>query len=189
MRLFVAIDTPQHVKDSLTALHDPEIHGARWVKPHTMHLTLRFIGEVDADGLARYRQALARVQGTPFEMGVRGVGRFPPSAEKAPRVLWAGIDAPDALYTLQAAVSAALEGAGLGKEAHRDYHPHLTLARLKVRRPADKVEAFLQHHADFEIDPFPVTEFVLYESELTPQGAVYTHRARYPLRNPDKPVT
>lgn len=181
MRLFVAIDTPPHVKEALNALKDPAMNGARWVQPQTMHLTLRFIGETDADGLARYQKALEGVRGAPFEMGVQGVGRFPPSAKKAPRVLWTGVDAPDALYTLQAAVSAVLEGAGLGKDAHDGYHPHLTLARLKVRRPAREIDAFLKRHADFALEPFPVREFTLYESELTPGGAKYTHRAHYPL--------
>ncbi len=178
MRLFVAVDLPEAVKDQLAALRTP-VPTARWVGREQMHLTLFFIGEtgrVDA-----VKDALAGVQAGRFEMALAGVGRFPPAGRRPPRVLWAGVDAPPALHQLQAQVSAALVGAGF-RANERPFSPHITLARLKAERPLAEVNRFLEQQRDFQTAPFPVEQFTLFSSTLTPQGAQYAVQAVYRLR-------
>lgn len=179
MRLFVAIDLPDRVKDQLGKLQTASIAGARWVSREQMHLTLFFIGETEKN--VAVQEALARVQTVPFEMTLAGVGRFPAGNKKPPRVLWAGVKAPAALGQLHGAVTAALSGSGFQPE-DRPFSPHITLARLKAERPLREVDVFLQAQADFRTAPFLVDRFVLFSSTLTPQGARYTPQAVMALK-------
>jgi 2'-5' RNA ligase len=178
MRLFAAVDLPTAVKHQLDALRAP-VPGARWVGHEQMHLTLFFIGETGR--LPDIKAALDTVRAAPFDLLLTGVGRFPPGSRKPPRVLWAGIAPQPALLTLQAQVAAALTALGFPAE-DRAYSPHLTLARLKAERPLPEADRFLAAHAAFRAGPVRVESFVLYASDLTPQGARYTPQAVYPLR-------
>lgn len=180
MRLFVAIDMPLHIKDALSELETPQIPGAKWVNRDHMHLTLRFIGETDPDMCQIYQTSLESIKHPVFTLELSSVGRFPPSPQKAPRVLWAGVAKNPALEHLAGAISSTLERAGLGPPAH-PFNPHITLARLRTHLPAAEAKSFLKAHAHFALEPFPVTYFALYESQLTPQGPHYTRLARYPL--------
>jgi 2'-5' RNA ligase len=182
-RLFVAIDLPDPLKDRIAALKT-DIPTARWVKPQAMHLTLRFIGaEVPAEKVDPIREALAGIEAQAFDVTLGGVGRFPPSRKKAPRVLWVGIQAAPALLTLHDAVERALEPVGF-KPEKRPFNPHITLARLKTHKPTPQADAFLAEQADFVAGTFHVDRFILYQSELTPQGAIYTHLGVYRLQDP-----
>ncbi|MBI5136159.1 MAG: RNA 2',3'-cyclic phosphodiesterase [Nitrospirae bacterium] len=175
-RLFVAIDFPKTARERLSML----CHGlpdARWIDPAQMHLTVRFIGEVEGSVMLDVREALATVVMTPFELMLMGVGHFPPRGK--PTTLWTGADGGDALHTLFARVSRALEGAGIAPEG-RKYMPHVTLARLSGTPPT-RVAGYMQHHAAFTVPPFPVTAFHLYESTLTAKGALHRKAASYPL--------
>lgn len=177
MRLFIAIDLPDPIKARLSALQT-SIPTARWVKPAHMHLTVRFLGDTERGEIAR--DALATVRAAPFTLQVAGVGQFPPGERKPARVLWAGV-APDAgLTALHRAVEWALVEAGFAPEL-RPFSPHLTLARLKLDRPHPAVAAFLTRHRGFEAEPFEVTQFTLYASDLRPGGPQYTAQGTYPL--------
>lgn len=178
MRLFVAIDLPDAVKDQLDALRAP-LPGARWVGRPQMHLTLVFIGETDRGAAAK--AALEQVRAAPFELLLSGTGRFPPGSRQAPRVLWVGVAPQPALLALQAQVAAALAAAGFPAEG-RPYSPHLTLARVKAEHPLPEADRFLAAHAGFRAGPVRVESFRLYASDLTPQGARYTPQAVYALR-------
>ncbi len=174
MRLFTAVEIPQKIRAGLAALRDDTIPGARWVRTETFHLTLRFIGEsTDAD-LARYKAGLVAVAVEPFDLMLAGVGKFPPSDKKAPRVLWVGVEANPALIDLQARVEGVLQSAGLPPDSHAAYNPHITLARLKTHLPATEAHSFLARQAEFRTEPFRVTQFTLMQSKLTPHGAIYT---------------
>jgi 2'-5' RNA ligase len=177
MRLFVAVDLPTSVKEELVAL-SCTIPTARWVRPEAMHLTLFFLGETES--VEAVKTALAAVSAPPFTLTLRGVGHFPPGTRRLPRVLWAGITPDPTLLGLQEAIARALAGVGFPPE-ERPYHPHLTLARLKLDRPARAVDDFLTRHRDFTAGPVPVEQFTLYSSELRPGGPVYTAQARFPL--------
>lgn len=176
-RLFVAIDLPDAVRDEL-ARRCSGLPGARWVRRDQMHLTLRFIGEVEDGVAAAVRAALARIQASPFELAVRGVGQFPPRG--AARVLWAGLDAPPALLALQGQVEAAVRGLGLPPE-DKPFSAHVTLARFKAPPPPAALARFLRQHAGLTSPPFAVGHFTLYSSRLSPAGPDYICEARCPL--------
>lgn len=178
MRLFVAVDLPDDLKTTLLRLQT-DIPTARWSNRHQMHLTLFFIGETDQ--IAAVKAALEKVQLAPFDWSLAGVGRFPPGKRQPPRILWAGVEAPAALGALHAQVATALASLGFVTD-ERPFSPHITLARLKTNGPLPAVDAFLDQHRAFRAGPAAVSEFVLFSSELSPQGARYRREAVYPLR-------
>lgn len=178
-RLFVALMLPETLRQRAAALRTT-IPTARWVQPTHMHITLRFIGEVEDAQAAAVDDALASVHALALRFRVAGVGRFPPSPRKAPRVLWLGITPPDALAPLRRAVESALAPVGLPPEGSA-FRPHLTLARLKTHKPTPEADRFLARNADYDAGPVSAADFALIESQLTPQGPVYTARRRYPL--------
>jgi RNA 2',3'-cyclic 3'-phosphodiesterase len=173
-RLFIAIDMPDHVKQVLTEL-PRNIAGARWVGPEELHLTLRFIGEVDQLTFTAIRKALSNVRFSSFPLTLCRVGHFPPRRD--PRVLWVGMENSEALDRLQQNVELALVDAAIAPD-ERPFSPHITLARFK-ETPASAVLRFETAHADLVCPSFEVTEFILYSSVLTPKGAIHTKEAVY----------
>jgi 2'-5' RNA ligase len=176
-RLFVAIDFPDDIKDRLVALQDG-VPGARWVRRPQMHLTLRFIGEVNDARGKEIRSALATVESESFTLTLRGVGQFPKRGQ--PRVLWVGVDDSPALIALYEKVERALESIGVEPD-DRPFSVHITLARLKKPPPRQTVETFMDNNRRFQTDTIPVSEFILYSSLLSPQGPTYTREGVYPL--------
>ncbi len=175
-RLFVAIDLPDEVKEKIASLAG-SVPGGRWVPSEQLHLTLRFIGEVDEESFGAIKSALEGVRGVPFAMTLVGVGHFPPG--RHPRVLWVGIEPCAPLLELQQRVEAVLANAGIMRD-ERKFSPHITIARLK-ETPAETVAAFEERHAAFRIGPIAVAECHLYSSSLTRTGAIHTREASYPL--------
>ena len=176
MRLFVAIDLPQETKDEIGPLC-AGVPGAKWVEPDNLHLTLRFIGEVDGGLFRDIGQALSEVKVEAFEMRLKGVGRF--GQGKRVRQLWAGVEAGEALDQLRRRVEAALTGIGIEPE-RRKFHPHVTLARLKGA-PVSRIGAFLGDHSLFATESIAVDSFVLYSSFLSRDGAIHRPEATYSL--------
>lgn len=174
-RLFVAIRPPQPVRAHLLAMMGG-VSGARWQDDGQLHLTLRFIGEVDRHQADDVHAALAGIVHPPFEIALAGTGSF--ERRGAPAALWAGVAPHEPLKTLHKKVDQAIVRAGLEPE-RRAYLPHITLARLP--RGAGAVGGFLASGGGATGPPFPVDEFCLYESSLTPAGAVYTIVERYRL--------
>ncbi|AJE04727.1 RNA 2',3'-cyclic phosphodiesterase [Geobacter pickeringii] len=176
MRLFVAIDLPDGVKQSVADLCRG-VPGVRWLPPEQLHLTLRFIGEADEAVDGAIRRGLAAIVSPPFPLALRGVGCFP--SPRRPRVLWVGLGGSDPLHRLQQAVEAAVNGAGVPAE-ERPFSPHITLARLREHGETG-IAPFLARNASFQGEPFTVDAFYLYSSILTPQGAIHRREASYPL--------
>lgn len=180
MRLFVALEMPPAVRDNLAALI-AELHAtdasasrnkARWVRPENLHVTLKFIGNVDAGKLDAVRAALGEVSpGGAVELRFRGVGFFP--NEERPRVLWAGIVASPNLAPLAAGIDARLEKLGIPRET-RKFAPHLTLARFDPPGISDKLRAAARENAAREFGAVRTSEFHLFESKTRPTGAEYT---------------
>lgn len=175
-RLFAAVDLPDEAREAVGRICTG-IPGVKWLDATQLHLTLRFIGDADPSLFQRIRQELAGVEAIPFELSLRGVGRFPPKRD--PRVLWVGVDRSEPLLRLQQAVEQALEKCGLEPEG-REFSPHITLARLRDV-PWAPVAAFLERNRLFSTPPFPVSRFHLYSSTLTPRGAIHRREASYPL--------
>ncbi|MFP4014402.1 MAG: RNA 2',3'-cyclic phosphodiesterase [Chitinispirillaceae bacterium] len=175
-RLFVAIDLPERIRDDISSIYEA-IPGAKWTQDPQLHLTLRFIGEVSEDTAARVENALSTIELPSFPMELKGVGFFPP--RKIPRVLWCGIAQNENLLRLQAKVERTLTGSGIEPQG-RKYSPHITVAKLN-RCPPDKLAQFMSTNALFHTEPFLVSEFHLYSSQLRREGALHTKEATYKL--------
>lgn len=176
MRLFVAIELPEWVKAELSSLSFG-LPNANWVPDDQLHLTLRFIGEVDRFQFEEIATALTEVQLDPFDLVLEGVGTFPPRG--TPKVLWVGLEKSEPLQQLHRRVDSALHQAGVPPEG-RKFSPHITLARLKDA-PMSRLGPFLTGHALFKLEPFEIEEFHLFSSKLTPKGAIHTLEQTYSL--------
>ncbi len=176
MRLFVALELPYPVRERLAQLAGG-VPGARWIDPEQMHLTLRFIGEVDGHTQDDIEAALASVTVPPFDVRIDGVGCFG-SGRKA-RILWAGLAANDPLARLQSKVETAINRAGMEPE-HRKFHPHVTLARLK-QPDGKRLADFLSRNGELISEDLAMDHFTLFSSHLGNSGAVYRPEATFPL--------
>ncbi|MEF8797242.1 MAG: RNA 2',3'-cyclic phosphodiesterase [Salinivenus sp.] len=183
MRLFTALDPPDALRTKAAQLRAPDALDARWSSPDQYHVTLRFLGEVGSDRAARYDTALAEVDAAPPECCPYGLDVLP--SRRHPSVLILGLDRTDSLLALYESVSTALEAEGLDPE-ERTYRPHLTLARLNDV-PAETVHRFLDRHDAGDLPSFRPDRFHLYESTLTPDGAVHDRRASYSLAEAGAP--
>ncbi len=175
-RLFVAIDLPAPVQEDLAAMFCG-LPGARWTAPEQLHLTVRFIGEVDSSRFRDIREALGAVQSHHFSLHLEGLGFFPPRGR--PRGLWVGGGKNEQLLQLYRRLEATLVRAGLEPE-RRKFAPHITLARLR-NTPASRVGGFIASHSLFLTADFPVNQFVLYSSVLNGRGAKHYVEEVYPL--------
>jgi 2'-5' RNA ligase len=175
-RLFVAVDMPHDLQERLGNMFFG-IPGAKWVAEEQLHLTLRFIGEVDGGVFDDIREALGEIKADSFTMQLKGMGYFPP--RKSPNVLWVGIEKNEKLTILRNRIEAVVVKTGLLPE-QRKFSPHITLARLQGT-PLLKITNFLAGNSLFESEPFQVSEFHLYSSLLTSKGAIHQIEATYPL--------
>jgi len=170
-RLFVAIDAPPSVSESLASIAAP-VPGFKWTRPGTIHLTLRFIGDtpaVEVDALASRLRTIRDV--APFVLTIGGVGVFPQRGTA--QVVWTGVElAHPRLHQLRQRVDDAILAAGLAPDM-RSFHPHFTLARCAGATPG-AVRDFVHMHAAFQGPSFLVDRFHLYESRLLPAGAEHT---------------
>jgi RNA 2',3'-cyclic 3'-phosphodiesterase len=165
LRLFTALLPPPVVRAELAALAAP-LPEIRWVPEENLHLTLRFLGDCDADRRARFEEALARVRVEPFILPVAGVGLFP--SRGPAKVLWAGTGRSHTrLFQLRKQVDEALLSAEPGLDVH-SFHPHFTLGRLGAAYDARALAAWLERYRDWEAPPFRVDTFQLMASEAAP---------------------
>ena len=152
---------------------------ARWVRAENLHLTLKFIGNVDAGKLDTIRAALGEVSASgAVELRFRGVGFFP--NEKRPRVLWAGIVASANLAPLAAELQARLEKLGIPRET-REFAPHLTLARFDPPGISEKLQSAARENSAREFGAVRTGEFHLFESKTRPTGAEYTRLSSFSI--------
>jgi len=166
MRLFIAADLPQEVKDELASLQKL-LPAAKMSLAHDFHLTLKFLGEVTPAKAEVVKQLLGSVRLKPFTATTSGIGIFP--SESYIRVVWAGIEPESEMARLQKQVDDALE-----KEFPREkgFKSHITLTRIKF---VDNKRQFLQQLQKIEVKKieFNVDSFKLKRSTLTKEGAVY----------------
>ena len=178
MRLFTAIALPEDVRRQLAAQLEraPALPaGVRLAPPQQWHITLRFIGEVGEGHGAAIQRALGAVRAAPFTLQLGRFGSF------GGTVLWVGVQAEvDALRTLHAAISVALESAGIAPEKRR-FAAHLTLARARRPLPRPLLADWCAAQQAWRSTPFAVRNFALYRSELHPAGARHSVLQRYAL--------
>jgi RNA 2',3'-cyclic 3'-phosphodiesterase len=172
-RLFVAIRPPAPVRDALTAIQDG-VECARWQDDDQLHLTLRYIGDVDGRTAADVAELLESITARRFEIALAGCGSF----DKRGRIdtLWAGVTPQAPLAALHHKIDHALVRLGLPPE-RRAYRPHITIARGRM----GPLDSFMVRHGGLTGAPFAVDHFTLYESIKGDKGSVYIEAARYAL--------
>lgn len=175
IRLFAGLALPADLAHHLESLGGG-IPGTRWIEARNLHVTLRFIGEVDEGMAAEIDEALAGLRAPAFALTLDGFGTF---GRTRPNHLWAAVDKTPDLLHLQSKVEAALSRLGLEPEG-RKYLPHVTLARFRDA-PVGRVQDFIARNSPFHLGPWPVDQFVLYRSHLGHTGAEYEALAEYPL--------
>ncbi len=173
-RLFVAIRPPREIREHLLDVMGG-VQNARWQDDDQLHLTLRFIGEVDRHQAQDIAAAIASLRHNPFRIALSGVGSFGRLGKGA---LWAGVTPHDELKALHKKLDQSLMRVGIAPEK-RAYHPHITLARLS--RSAGPADGFVQRWSGLSSLPFDVDGICLYESRLGSEGASYNVVERYRL--------
>jgi 2'-5' RNA ligase len=175
-RLFVAIRPPEEIRDLLIDAMDdsPEL---RWVGDDNLHLTLRFIGEVERPLANDIAGSLDLIRSEPFALRISGVGRFDRRNGSA---LWAAVEPRAPVAALAAKIDRACVEAGLEPE-RRAFHPHITLARW-TRSSGAAAEIFEKNRAGLSSQPFEVKEFTLFVSRLSRHGPHYEEVGNYPLQ-------
>ncbi|MDG2535319.1 RNA 2',3'-cyclic phosphodiesterase [Sphingomonas sp. HITSZ_GF] len=175
LRLFVGLRPPAAIRAQLLALMGG-IPGARWQEDEQLHITLRFIGEVDERAAEDAALALSAVRWPPLEVALDGVGTF--DTRGRVNAVWAGVRPREGLAGLHRKIDQALVRAGLAPE-RRAYLPHVTLARMNA--PGEAVARFVEAHAGLASPAFPLAHFYLFESHLGHEAARYEAVERYPL--------
>ena len=188
MRVFIAIDIDKVIKDDLADLQrqmlgkvDIRQGDAKWVNPKDMHLTLKFLGEIDDKQLVDVCKITEEVAGRQkrFDIEIGGVGFF---GGQSARVLWVGAGKEsENLLKLQDDLETQLAFAGWPEE-NRKFEGHLTLCRIKNAKAGFKLAQLSKEFKDYRLDIMPVEEVCIYQSELTPKGPVYTLLGKYDLQ-------
>ena len=195
MRLFVSLDIDDSIRGRISRFLDG-VRGfapdARWVRPESLHVTLKFIGEKPDEDVEQINQALERIETGTIELSLRGYGFFP--GPRAPRVFWIGIEAGPNLTSLAATVDETLAPLRIPKEEHV-FSPHLTLARgaggsgsprkQKSDHPNhgfQRLQEKLSALPTPEFGTMTAREFFLNRSQLSPRGSKYTKLAGFSLR-------
>ena len=195
MRLFIALDIDEAIRERLTRFVEgvtgfaPD---ARWMKPESLHVTLKFIGEQSEAAVEQIKNALGTIAMESAEIHFRGYGFFPTA--KSPRVFWIGMEAGPQLAALAAAIDDQTASLGIPKE-DRAFSPHLTLARgsgasgsprsLKADAPSrifQRLQEKLSARPTPEFGTMTPREFFLYQSQLSPKGSKYTKLAGFDLK-------
>jgi len=175
-RVFLGLDLPD-VIDMQLALLAGGLPGARWEPPEKLHLTLRFLDELDGGEVRRLIACMNKLRSPSFALALLGVGVFPP--RKTPRSIWAGVNPQDPVHRLKQDVDRQIASLGLELDT-RKFAPHVTLARLK-KTPDHLVAGFLAHHAMLRSPAFQIDAVTLYSSVLGPKGSKYRKEAVFPL--------
>ena len=196
MRIFIGIDLDPELRARIERFLEG-VEGfapdARWVRPESLHITLKFIGEQPLDRVQAITERLRRVHANAFEIRTGGYGFFPTA--KAPRVFWIGIHAGPQLTELAESIDMATAELGIPRE-DRPFSPHLTLARAGAgrrsgspkRRKGDgpnakfaALEKRLATMGELDFGKMTAREFILYQSQLSPKGSKYTKLQRFAL--------
>lgn len=182
MRLFIAVGLDEVIRQNLSKAQE-RLRSARcsvkWVQPELMHITLRFLGEVEEQRIPQLQEVMAAAASgiAPFGLAVVGLGAFPERG--APRVLWAGVRDNGSLATLNHRLEEGLRRLGFAPE-ERPFSPHLTIGRVKDPRGANALRGPLAAEGASEFGSCTISELVLMQSVLSPAGPTYTplHRQK-----------
>jgi len=176
VRLFSAVAIPAEIAHALTK-RQQGIDGARWRPVESLHVTLRFFGDLQENVARDLDTELAQIGGAPFDLVLEGAGAFGEGRDI--HAVWAGVAENDELRRLAKACEGAARRAGL-KPEHRHYRPHVTLAYLRNPDPG-AVAQWIQANNLLKSPPICVESFGLFSSRQTKEGSVYRLEAEYPL--------
>lgn len=183
MRCFIAVDLSAEMRRPLVQLlrELPRTRDVRWCSEDQLHVTLKFLGEVGDERIARVCDVVRTVSAgrTPFAIRLSGLGCFP--SPRNARVMWCGVEDPDGgCAAWVAAADPLLAELGFERET-RAFTPHITLGRSKSRSGAAVIRQVLEGGSELPVAGMTVREIVLFESRLRPQGAQYLPVAKVPL--------
>ncbi|HNS72933.1 MAG TPA: RNA 2',3'-cyclic phosphodiesterase [bacterium] len=176
LRTFICIELPEQVRERISELqHQLSVPGSgvSWTRPEGIHLTLKFLGDIEPPQVEAIAGAVERAsQGiAPFRVTVAGTGGFPNL--NRPRVLWVGIEnSASALFTIQSQIERELVGLGYPREERR-FSPHLTLGRVKAPEAVQEICRELLQRS-FAPVTFTAGSIIIMRSDLKPDGALYT---------------
>jgi 2'-5' RNA ligase len=185
IRAFLALDPPEEILQEIGRIQDrlrKLIHGdLRWVRPEGIHLTLKFFGDISENAVMNISAVAGRASAAvgPFELAIGDTGVFPDPSR--PRVVWLGMNGEVAqLVTFQQRLERALREIGFPPE-ERPFRPHLTLGRIKSPKGLVGLAEALEKGETDTAGSFTASGLSLFQSDLTPRGAVYTRLAGYPF--------
>jgi 2'-5' RNA ligase len=184
IRTFIAFALPDTILSALGCVQEGlRTCGvkAKWVRLQGIHLTLKFLGDIEAHQVNPVADKMAEAARgmNPFLLAVKGIGVFPNI--RRPRVIWAGLDGDlKPLGGLQRNIDRALSELGFAREK-RSFKGHLTLGRFKGRTDSRQVARALEEFSEFETPTFTAQQLVLFKSQLEPTGAVYSQLKQVPL--------
>ena len=176
MRTFIAVEIPDAIKDGIAELESRLKRTGtdiRWVEPGNIHITLKFLGDIEQDRTAVVHEGLGAALVTigPFDLKLGRVGAFPDL--NRPRVFWVSVTAGrDELFAMQHSIEAELHARGFVRE-ERPFSPHLTIGRVRSPRGLARLTELVRT-TEFETEAFPVTRASVVKSDLRPDGPVYT---------------
>ncbi len=183
-RSFIAVELSTEIAEGVRGIQKglrERTAGVSWVRPEGIHLTLKFLGDVDpgrVEGIASTAEASIKAIG-PFFIGIRGCGGFP--NPRNPRVIWIGVEDPAGLVKeLQARLEQGMQEMGFAREG-RAYTPHLTIGRLRSGKRKGEVAQALEAMKGCDLGTMEVREICLFRSQLKPTGAEYTKLKVIPL--------
>ncbi len=176
IRLFIAIDIPETIRKEVQGM-GRSIPNARPVPGDQLHLTLKFIGEVEGSKFLDIQEILEKITQPKFSLCLKGVDTFPPRG--TPRILWAGVEPVKSAIALRNSIERELAAINIPREKKK-YTPHLTLARLR-NSPIPALQQFLAGNAFLQTSVFPIETFNLYSSQLSQKGAIHTLKSSYSL--------
>ncbi len=185
MRTFIAIDLDNEIKEALSALIEKlreRSQNIRWVRREAMHLTLKFLGEINKERIPEIEGILGKVvrKYQPFILKIKGTGYFPPK-KKNPRVLWTGVEADEVLTSLQKDLEKELQEIGFPEEK-REFRPHLTLGRVKMPSSIQETMRELEKHQESVFGEMTVHKITFFQSILKPSGAEYNALSEHRLK-------
>jgi RNA 2',3'-cyclic 3'-phosphodiesterase len=185
MRTFIAIDLDPAIKttltDFVTGLKKINDRDVSWIRPEAMHLTIKFLGEINEAALDSIRATLAEITRpvTSFPLVIKGTGCFPAQGRNI-RILWVGVFEQPTLMGLQREIDFRLQTRGVLAESV-PFHPHLTIGRVKSAAKIRDILTQLDRHQYSAFGQMTVTKISLFESRLKPAGAEYSALAEFPL--------
>lgn len=184
IRAFIAIELPEEIQNRLQQLQDelrPSMPDVRWIKYGNIHLTLKFLGDMQVSRIQAISEALRNIssQFSPFEMSLAGIGAFPNS--RKPRIVWVGVEAgAEQLVEIAKSIEAAMKKLGFPRE-ERPFRSHLTVGRIRNLTNPAAMTAALDNSKIGELGRFTVQRISFIKSQLDPAGSIYTMLSEAPL--------